>query len=746
MRKLAWFALPFSAATFLAQLLLPRESWLALGAVCAVLFLAVILFRLDLRLRLTAAGLALAFLWSWGYHALFQLPAEHLAGTEGEYTAVVLDWPEEMDYGVRVLVGMQVQGREFKTRLYLYDRTGLDFCPGDQITGPASFSSAALYRGEEVTWNLSKGIQLVAYSGEEWTVTGWEFCPEVVYANLARDMTESVERFLPEEEAGFVTALLLGDRGGISAALSSSLSRAGLSHVVAVSGLHLAFLAGLLTLPGKGRRKTALWCIPVLILFAGAAGFTPSVVRAAVMECFLLLAPVLGRENDPPTSLSAALFFLLAVNPSSAGSISLQLSFAAVAGIFLLSGKLYDFFRDKLGERGKGPACRWVLSSLSVSLGSSAFTLPLVAWHFGMVSLVSPISNLLVLWAVSLLFPLAMVMALVGVACPPLGELLAVPVRALTVYVTGVADYLGNLPLAAVTTRGFLVRAWVVLLMVTVVLMYFSAALRRRWYLPMGGLIVAFCLAVGLTRLELNAGSFQVTALDVGQGQCVCASSGGVRVAIDCGGSSLDDPGDLLADYILDCGGDKLDLLVLTHFHTDHVSGVPELLRRISVERLALPDVDEESVLRAEIVAAAEEQGTELWWITDDETVELGGMTLRIYAPLGAGEKNEEGLSVLCSVEENDLLITGDMTTDIEKRLVKYGDLPKVEVLVAGHHGSKYASGAELLQTVRPEVALISVGYNNYGHPAEEALDRLAAVGAEIYRTDLQGELRVQFR
>lgn len=746
MRKLAWFALPFSGATFLAQLLLPSSIWLAAGGLCALLALAAVVSRRDLRLRLAAAGMALAFLWSWGYYALFQEPAEKLAGTEGQYTAVVLDWPEEMDYGVRLLVGLQSEDREFKTRLYLYDGAGMDFSPGDRITGTASLSSAALYHGEEVTWNLSKGIQLMAYGRGEWTVTGQTFRPAVLYANLAHTITESVERFLPEEEAGFVTALLLGDRSGISASLSSSLSRAGLSHMVAVSGLHLAFLAGLLTLPVKGRRRTALWCIPVLILFAGAAGFTPSVVRAAVMECFLLLAPVLGRENDPPTSLSAALLFLLAVNPSSAGSISLQLSFAAVAGIFLLSGKLYDFFKEKLGEGQKGPVRRWVLSTLSVSLASSVFTLPLVAWHFEMVSLISPLSNLLVLWAVSLLFALAMVMAVAGAVCPPLGELLSVPVRALTIYVTGVSDYLGDLPLAAVTTRGFLIRAWVVLLMVTVVLMYFSRILRRRWYLPVGWVIAAFCLAVGLTRAELNAGSFQITALDVGQGQSICVSSGGLRAAIDCGGSSLDDPGDILADYILDCGGDQLDLLILTHFHTDHVSGVPELLQRIPVERLALPDVDEESALRAEIVAAAEAQGTELLWVTDDVTVEMGGMTLRIYAPLGAGEKNEEGLSILCSVGENDLLITGDMTEDIEKRLVKYGDLPRVEVLVAGHHGSKYASGAVLLQAIQPEIALISVGYNNYGHPSAEALDRLTAAGAEIYRTDLQGDLRVQFR
>ena len=201
----------------------------------------------------------------------------------------------------------------------------------------------------------------------------------------------------------------------------------------------------------------------------------------------------------------------------------------------------------------------------------------------------------------------------------------------------------------------------------------------------------------------------------------------------------------ILADHLLDLGKDELEVLVLTHFHSDHANGVEALLRRVTVKRLALPDVDRESEIRRTILEAAEKQGTEILWVTDDETVEAGGMTLRLYAPLGAGERNEEGLSVLCSVGENDLLVTGDMTEEIERRLVKYGDLPQVEVLMAGHHGSRYATGEALLEAVRPEVLFISVGYNSYGHPTQEVLDRAAAAGADIYRTDLQGDLTIQF-
>ena len=166
-----------------------------------------------------------------------------------------------------------------------------------------------------------------------------------------------------------------------------------------------------------------------------------------------------------------------------------------------------------------------------------------------------------------------------------------------------------------------------------------------------------------------------------------------------------------------------------------------QLLERLTVRQLVLPDVTPEEPLRLEIEAAAAAWGADILWVDRDLELPLGDARLRIYAPLGAGSANEEGLSVLCSSGEFDTLLTGDMDVSIERRLVKYGDLPDIELLVAGHHGSKYASSQELLLAVRPEYAVISVGYNRYGHPAPEALERLAAAGCALYRTDWMGSV-----
>lgn len=230
-----------------------------------------------------------------------------------------------------------------------------------------------------------------------------------------------------------------------------------------------------------------------------------------------------------------------------------------------------------------------------------------------------------------------------------------------------------------------------------------------------------------------------MAALDVGQGASTLFYSRGHAVLVDCGGNSWDDPGDVAADYLQSLGSSHLDALILTHYHSDHTCGVAELLSRIDVSLIIAPDVTPEDPLRQEILALAKEHGCSVELLLEDAAISFGDALLSIYEPLGKGSANEEGLSVLCTVGSFDVLITGDMDAVVERRLVKYKSLPDIELLMVGHHGSKTATSEELLLAVTPERAVISSGYNSYGHPALEAMERLGAVGCEIYRTDLMG-------
>ena len=272
---------------------------------------------------------------------------------------------------------------------------------------------STLRYGEETDSYSSKGIYLIGSIQDKtlartgvWS-RSWLYWPKTV----AQSLKASAQAAFPADVLPFAQALMLGDKSALYAQdLDIPFSTTGIMHTVAVSGLHLAFLLGFLRLFTGNRRTTAIIGLPLMVVFVVMAGCSPSVMRAAFMTALVLFAPLLGRENDPPTSLLTALAILLAANPFAAASISLQLSFGAMAGIICFSGKLFEAAMNKLPERMKCRPVRYVLASVTMSAGVTVFTLPVTALHFGYVSLLSFLTNVLGLWAVSLCFG--------GAGCP----------------------------------------------------------------------------------------------------------------------------------------------------------------------------------------------------------------------------------------------------------------------------------------------------------------------------------------
>ena len=217
-------------------------------------------------------------------------------------------------------------------------------------------------------------------------------------------------------------------------------------------------------------------------------------------------------------------------------------------------------------------------------------------------------------------------------------------------------------------------------------------------------------------------------------------------MVVDCGSSnSAEDPGETAARYLLSRGRTRIDALILSHYHTDHMSGVPELLRRLQVRMLLAPPPEDEN--GAALLALAEETGTEVVIVSDELTkLSFGGLHATITPPLGNVGDNEQGLCALLQVDDYEVLLTGDASKATELRLLERLPLPDVELLIAGHHGSAGSSSEALLAAACPDVVVISVGRNNYGQPAQEALERLSANGAALYRTDRAGTVLVRYQ
>ena len=742
MRILATFTGAFALGIFLAQYLLPVEWLLPCGAAAFVLAFGRLFLRNDTgrRVLLVGVGLALAFGYDWLYIRQVQRPMEELAGTQREMTMTLCDYAISTGYGAKVTVRLE----DFPGKAVYYgEEKLLELEPGQTVTDLVQLQSAARIRDDDVTSFTSKGVFLLAYRrGEASYGEGTSASPRWWPVRMGRAMQSRIAELFMGDEAGFLTAILTGDKSRLSDEGAAALSEAGLYHILAVSGMHCGFLLALVTyLTGKHRRRlTALCALPLLAFYAALTGGSPSVLRSCVMLAFLLAAPVCRRDSDGPTALLAALFLILLANPFAAASISLQLSFTAMAGILFLTPRLYRLLMH--GRKGNR-VTRFLAAGFSATMGALVFTVPLSGWYFGTLTLISPLSNLLCLWAASGVFVLGLVTVLLGFFCLPPAKLLAVVPALLTRYILLMAGLLAKIPYHAAYFANPYLKYWLAYAYILFLTAWLRRKAPRRKY-ALAAILTCLTLAltVKLGEWRYHAG-LDVKVLDVGQGQCVLLASGGDFTLVDCGsGNSWYGPGEIASQHLRAMGCRKLDRLVLTHYDSDHISGVRSLLARMDVDTLLVPELADDG-LGGEILELAREHGVTVETVESRTELPMGKAVLTVLPPVGEGEDNERGLSVLASAEDADILITGDMDAATERKFLEAYDLPDIEVLVAGHHGSKYSTSNDLLDALTPETACISVGSNSYGHPADETMRRLAEHGRAIYRTDMQGTIHL---
>lgn len=752
MRVLATIGFSFSAGVFLAALL-PWTGW-QLYAAGGVLLLALAwlfaarkqkYFRRGLLILLP---LVVSLAYFAGYDHLVRQPIEDRCGAASDFTATVCDWPQATERGARVTVELEGYHR---ARAVLYGEAELLAArPGDTVTGTAQWQSAAHFDSDDVTHFNARGVYALLYGREDVRLSAGDgdalrWLPQ----RAGKAFREKVAAIWDDPRvSGFLTAELTGDKSAMDDGDYLAMQETGLAHLFAVSGLHCAFLVTLLALLISRRQR--LLCavtIPLLLFYMVMVGMSPSVVRACIMQIFLLIAPLFRRGSDPLTSLAAALLVILLCNPFAAASVSLQLSFSATLGMVLLSPRLYKlltgWYKGKC--RPLRAALCFVAANLSATLSAVVFTAPLTAWYFRIFVLVAPLSSLLAVPAAGWSFMAAFVTVLLGFVWLPLASLLGWISWALVRYILWIANGMMSWRYHAVYFTNPYLIYWLLFLYAAFIGCAATPDGKRKYLLASALSVLTLTAAIWVNRQDYQYGVLTALTLDVGQGESVILTSGGETALVDCGSSnSYKDPGGLAADTLHSMGVRELSAVVVTHYHADHTNGLYEVLRRIPVQTIYLPDIEDEYGVRERLVSLAEEKGAQVTYVTKETADTLGDTVLTIYPPVqSGGDLNELGLTALASAGDFDLLITGDMSGSTEKKLVETYALPDIEVLVVSHHGSRYSSNIRFLKSVTPEAAVISVGDNNYGHPSEETLQRLLAIGADIWRTDQQGTIRI---
>ena len=748
MRRLCLFSGGFAIAAALYLFLLhdaPGVLLAALAAVCALLFL--LRRPLARRAAVCVLGLLAGLAWCRGYEALFLRPFEALSGKTAVFSAQALAAPQETIYGRSVSARLALDGKSCTAVLY-FDEADGEILPGSRLSGTAKLTTAQEKHARGNDYDLSRGVFLTASCRGPLHTEPGQASIWLAPAMLAERLRAAIRAAFPSDTAGFIQALLLGDKTELSYEDKNDLAIAGIYHAVAVSGMHISILLGMiLLLCGGNHRLAAALGLPAAAFFIVMTGAPASAVRAGVMQALVLCAPLVRRENDPPTTICAALLVLLAQNPLALLNVGLQLSFASTAGIVFFAGGLYrSLSENRLLSRLLRPKnvlsslLRAMLTALCCTISSMVFALPITALQFGTVSLAAPVVNVLALWMLSIVFCGGLLTALLALALPAAAGVcawaLSWPVRLVLLIVRGAA----KLPFAALyLENGYLIAAAVFLYGLALLLALRPRAVRF-WQAAAAALLVTAC-CMGLSCADYALPDTSFSMLDVGQGQCLVSRSGKSVSVIDCGGQE-DASGETAARFLLARGVTQVDRLILTHFDADHCNGVRQLLRRVRVKTLYVPELSPENGLRTKLLFAAAQAGTEIRFVTDDLTLPDG---IRIFAPTGSAEEPNAGLCVLAACEKYDILMTGDLSEQAEYRLLSTHDLPHAAVLVAGHHGAAASTSEALLRAVKPKAVLISVGADNrFGHPADETLRRIAKAGAAVYRTDLSGTITIR--
>jgi len=552
-------------------------------------------------------------------------------------------------------------------------------------------------------------------------------------------------------------ALVWARREAVPPAVREAFARAGTAHLMAISGFHVGVVGGVLLtilgvlgLPPSPRQVLAGLGVWAYVL---AIGLPDAAVRAAVLLTLLLLGRLTGRALVPSGALATAFLGFLVLDPGALARPGFQLSFAGAAG--LTYG--YEPVRHWIQRSGRGRIPVAAANGAAAGVAATLATLPIVAWHFGRVSLLGIPMTLVSAPLLVLAIPGLFLILLLSSPLPAVAGFLALGVDWILATLLSLTQGAASLPFASV---------WVPEPMIVAGLGALGVCGFLAWWLPgagrvsmgpvvAGAVLTGIVLAMPVVGLA-SRGTLEVIVLDVGQGDAtLIRSPAGRWILVDAGPrtASFDAGESTVVPFLRRRGVGALAFMVLTHPDMDHVGGAAAVLEVVPTGAVLDPGVAAGTDAFLDVLRAAHAKDVPWRIVEAGDSIDLDGMALRVLAPEpGSPEDPREDnndASVVLEVRFGDFsaLLTGDAPSAAELRFAPSILSSRVSVLKVGHHGSATSTSGTLLERALPEVALISVGQRNrFGHPDPEVLERLESAGVEVFRTDEGGDIRVRAR
>jgi len=565
-------------------------------------------------------------------------------------------------------------------------------------------------------------------------------------------MKEVYKKNLPEKEAGILQALILGDKGELSPEIKELYMRAGISHILSLSGLHIA-TAGLciLSLLRKCRVRLIVASIISVLLIIGyglMTGLGTSTLRALIMFFLSVLAMCTGRAYDILSAVSLAAVLILIENPLYLYHTGFQLSFGAIMGI----GLLYPCLTIIVPSKNK------FLQTILLNSSIQLFTLPIVLWCFFSFPVYGIVVNLLIVPLVAVILVLGFIGGLIGSFLQPLSIVFLAPCKYILWFYEKVCYFSTNIPGSAWITGRPKMWAIVMFYSCLIIMMIVISKLHGRYkYVDLKqeknkakykgerrrislGFIIIMSIAIAMLTFK-ETEEIKITMLSVGQGECsVIHGSDIPTIMIDGGSTDVSEVAKYrIIPYLKANRLTTIECIFISHSDEDHINGVLELLQMpqsgIYVKKVVLPKISQQyrNNCYNELIQIAEERGIEVYVIEKGNIIPSGLIMFECLNPSlsrATEDINDNAMVLDMRYHEIDgdsflsALFTGDISREIEEQILS--EVQDCNILKVAHHGAKSSTCEKFLDTAEPEIALISAGKNNsYGHPHKETILRL---------------------
>ena len=605
---------------------------------------------------------------------------------------------------------------------------------------------------------------------------------------ISNKIEENTKQILDKETSSILLGLVLGNKQELDEETQENYRNASMSHILAVSGMHVAYVILGINLIFKniiGKRNTNILNIIVLIFYMFITNFSPSITRAGIMGIIAISSKLIYRKNDIYTSMSISLLLILLNNPFSIQNLGLQLSYGGVIGIIIFNKSILKFLKNlKIKNKTYKYKIRPLIQKytdkikeiISVSLSVQIAIIPIILYNLNIFNPYFLITNLILSFAIGPVIILGFLFIIIACINFSIAKIFEPILRAGITTINFISN-IGKLPFSkiyiATPNLNSIIIYYLFVAVLFIIYNIYSAKKPNKTQIrtknliaiakiklrknkqkikPIIAIIILLILVVNLIPKNLK-----IHFIDVGQGDStLIVTPQNKTILIDGGGSSSEfDVGkNTLVPYILDRGFTQIDIIIISHFDQDHVGGIMTVLQELKVKKVYISKQVEKSENYEKFLDIVSNKKIKVYEVVSGNKIHI---EKNLYIDILWPTNNQITTNILnnnaivCNLHYKNFSML--FTEDIEKIaeieiLEKYSrttQFLKANILKVGHHGSKSSSISEFLNTVKPQIAVIGVGKNNkFGHPNSEVLQRLENINSKIFRTDLNGEITIE--